>query len=168
MGKSMCGHLIDAGFEATVYSRTLSKCDALVRRRLCSGSIVLIDSIGHGRRIINHHHRRTDTNPSFSIRPTLQKAKGATVVDSPKAVAEQSDIVFVIVGYPSDVESVVLGPEGVLSGLKPGGVVVDWCVCVFDSSACENVGVGVDASGRNRTGPQLLPGMPSFHYHHLD
>ena len=34
MGKSMCGHLIDAGFEATVYSRTLSKCDALVRRRL--------------------------------------------------------------------------------------------------------------------------------------
>jgi 3-hydroxyisobutyrate dehydrogenase len=43
-------------------------------------------------------------------------------------VAEQSDVVFVIVGYPSDVESVVLGPEGVLAGLKEGGVVVDWCV----------------------------------------
>lgn len=60
--------------------------------------------------------------------PLKQKAKGAAVVGSPKAVAEQSDVVFVIVGYPEDVEAVVLGPEGVLAGLKPGGVVVDWCV----------------------------------------
>lgn len=32
---------------------------------------------------------------------------------------------FLIVGYPSDVREVVLGPQGVLSGLKPGGIVVD-------------------------------------------
>lgn len=55
-----------------------------------------------------------------------QKAKGAAVVSSPKAVAEQADVVFVIVGYPADVEAVVLGPEGVLAGLKPEGVLVDW------------------------------------------
>lgn len=64
--------------------------------------------------------------PPQSTQP--QKAKGAAVVGSPKAVAERSDVVFVIVGYPEDVESVVLGPEGVLAGLKPGCVVVDWCV----------------------------------------
>ena len=30
MGKSMCGHLLDKGYAATVYSRTISKCEALV------------------------------------------------------------------------------------------------------------------------------------------
>lgn len=47
------------------------------------------------------------------------------MVRSPKEVAEQSDVVFLIVGYPADVREVVLGPQGVLQGLKPGGVVVD-------------------------------------------
>jgi 3-hydroxyisobutyrate dehydrogenase len=50
---------------------------------------------------------------------------GATLADSPKAVAEQSDAVVTIVGYPNDVRSVILGDDGVLAGLNPGGVVVD-------------------------------------------
>lgn len=53
------------------------------------------------------------------------QAKGAVVASSPKAVAEQADVVFVIVGLPTDVREVVLGPDGVLAGLKPGGVMVD-------------------------------------------
>ena len=53
------------------------------------------------------------------------QAKGATVAGSPKEVAEQSDVVFLIVGYPADVRAVVLGKEGILQGLKPGGIVVD-------------------------------------------
>jgi len=53
------------------------------------------------------------------------EAKGAIVAASPKAVAEQADVVFVIVGLPTDVREVVLGPDGVLAGLKPGGVMVD-------------------------------------------
>ena len=40
-------------------------------------------------------------------------------------VAENSDVVFTVVGYPSDVRETLLGPEGVLAGLKPGGVIVD-------------------------------------------
>jgi 3-hydroxyisobutyrate dehydrogenase len=52
-------------------------------------------------------------------------AQGAQWADSPKAVAEASDVVFTIVGYPADVRSVVLGPEGVLAGCKPGNIVVD-------------------------------------------
>ena len=32
-------------------------------------------------------------------------------------VAEQSDVVFTIVGFPSDVREVVLGPTGALAGM---------------------------------------------------
>eukprot|EP00177_Eucheuma_denticulatum_P000714 GFKZ01001285.1.p1 GENE.GFKZ01001285.1~~GFKZ01001285.1.p1 ORF type:complete len:333 (+),score=48.25 GFKZ01001285.1:135-1133(+) len=51
--------------------------------------------------------------------------RGATLVSSPKEVAEASDIVFTMVGYPSDVRQVIAGPDGILAGLKPGGIVVD-------------------------------------------
>eukprot|EP00249_Psilotum_nudum_P010112 c22340_g1_i2 orf=228-1178(-) len=50
---------------------------------------------------------------------------GAVVVESPEAVARQSDVVFTIVGYPTDVREVILGESGVLKGLNPGGIVVD-------------------------------------------
>jgi 3-hydroxyisobutyrate dehydrogenase len=50
---------------------------------------------------------------------------GATWADSPAAVAAASDVVFVMVGYPAEVEDVVLGPAGVLSALAPGGALVD-------------------------------------------
>ena len=66
MGTSMCGHLIDKGFSATVFNRTKSKTDSLVE-------------------------------------------KGATWAESPKAVAEASDVIFSIVGFPSDVRQVILG-----------------------------------------------------------
>ncbi|KAL5974304.1 hypothetical protein ACLOJK_030968 [Asimina triloba] len=82
MGRSMCSHLISAGYSLTVFNRTPSKAQALVQI-------------------------------------------GARLVDSPLAVAAASDVVFTIVGYPSDVRSVILGPSGVLEGLRPGGVVVD-------------------------------------------
>jgi 3-hydroxyisobutyrate dehydrogenase len=32
MGRSMCGHVVDAGYRVTVYSRTRSKADALIER----------------------------------------------------------------------------------------------------------------------------------------
>lgn len=52
-------------------------------------------------------------------------AAGANWADSPRGVAERSDIVFTIVGYPADVREVILGANGVLSALAPGGIVVD-------------------------------------------
>ncbi len=52
-------------------------------------------------------------------------ALGAQWASSPKEVAEQSDIVFSIVGYPQDVEEVTLGEQGILQGLKAGGIVCD-------------------------------------------
>ncbi|MEW4453296.1 NAD(P)-dependent oxidoreductase [Bremerella sp. JC817] len=82
MGSSMCGHLIEKGFAATVYNRTQSKAQGLLD-------------------------------------------KGAAWADTPKQVAEASDVVFTIVGFPSDVREVIQGEEGVLAGSKPGNVIVD-------------------------------------------
>jgi len=83
MGSSMCGHLIDKGFSATVFTRTKSKAQPLLD-------------------------------------------KGAQWADSPKAVAEASDVIFAIVGFPSDVRGVFLDPEqGALAGCKEGNVLVD-------------------------------------------
>ncbi|CAE7939670.1 unnamed protein product, partial [Symbiodinium sp. KB8] len=53
------------------------------------------------------------------------KSLGAKVAATPFEVAENSDIVFTIVGFPRDVRDVILGDKGVLAGLKPGSVVCD-------------------------------------------
>jgi 3-hydroxyisobutyrate dehydrogenase len=82
MGASMCGHLIDAGFSATIFTRSKAKAEPLI-------------------------------------------AKGAAWVDTPKAVAEASDVIFSIVGFPSDVRAVMLGPDGALAGCKAGNVLVE-------------------------------------------
>ncbi|MCZ6676833.1 MAG: NAD(P)-dependent oxidoreductase, partial [Candidatus Poribacteria bacterium] len=50
---------------------------------------------------------------------------GATWVDSPRAVAEASDVIFTIVGFPPDVREVYLGEHGILKGAKSGSIIVD-------------------------------------------
>ncbi|MEX0718638.1 MAG: NAD(P)-dependent oxidoreductase [Planctomycetaceae bacterium] len=82
MGASMCGHLVDKGFSATVSNRTKSKAEPLL-------------------------------------------AKGAQWASTPREVAEASDVIFSIVGYPHDVREVLLGEQGALSGAKAGSVLVD-------------------------------------------
>jgi 3-hydroxyisobutyrate dehydrogenase len=56
-------------------------------------------------------------------RPLLDA--GAAYAESPRAVAEQSDVVFAIVGFPKDVREVFLGQDGALAGSKAGNVHVD-------------------------------------------
>ncbi len=82
MGRSMCGHLIKAGYQATIYTRSKDKAADLI-------------------------------------------GAGAKWVDSPKAVAEASDVVFAIVGFPKDVREVFLGEKGLLAGSKQGNIMVD-------------------------------------------
>src|SRR6266851_7172130 len=50
---------------------------------------------------------------------------GAAWADTPKALAEQADVVFAIVGFPKDVREVFLGSQGALSSSRPGTVLVD-------------------------------------------
>jgi 3-hydroxyisobutyrate dehydrogenase len=52
-------------------------------------------------------------------------AKGAVWCDSPQEVAQNSTVVFSIVGFPQDVESVLLGDKGALAGAKPGTILID-------------------------------------------
>jgi 3-hydroxyisobutyrate dehydrogenase len=52
-------------------------------------------------------------------------AMGARLADSPRAAAEEADVVLTIVGFPAEVREVVFGDAGVLAGLRPGGVLVD-------------------------------------------
>ena len=51
--------------------------------------------------------------------------KGARWVDTPKAVAENSDVIFTIVSHPADVRHVMLDADGVLAGCRAGHLVVD-------------------------------------------
>ncbi|MEY4612821.1 MAG: hypothetical protein RL179_794 [Planctomycetota bacterium] len=82
MGRSMCGHLIKAGYQATIYTRSKDKAADLI-------------------------------------------AAGARWVDSPMAVAQATDVIFAIVGFPKDVREVFLGDKGILAGSKPGNIMVD-------------------------------------------
>ncbi len=50
---------------------------------------------------------------------------GAEWADTPQKVAERSDAVFAIVGFPKDVREVFLGPQGALAGSRAGTVLVD-------------------------------------------
>ncbi len=51
--------------------------------------------------------------------------KGAKWGNTPRQVAEQSDVVFGIVGFPRDVREVFLGTDGALAGSKQGNILVD-------------------------------------------
>lgn len=62
--------------------------------------------------------------------------QGAAWADSPKAVAERSDVVFAIVGFPKDVREVFLSPQGALAGARSGTILVDMTTSE-PSLACE-------------------------------
>jgi 3-hydroxyisobutyrate dehydrogenase len=72
-------------------------------------------------------------------------AKNAKWADSPKAVAEQSDVVFSIVGFPSDVREVMLGQHGALAGCKSGAVLVD--MTTSDPSLAAEIAKAAGAKG---------------------
>lgn len=70
---------------------------------------------GYGLTVFNHTREKAA--------PLLEM--GAGWAAGPAEVARNSDIVFTMVGYPKDVEEVILGKSGVLTALEPGGLVVD-------------------------------------------
>src|SRR6201984_777223 len=49
---------------------------------------------------------------------------GAEWADTPRAVAERSDVIFTSLPEPADVERVALGPDGLIGGVKKGAA---WC-----------------------------------------
>jgi 3-hydroxyisobutyrate dehydrogenase len=75
-------------------------------------------------------HLMTQGYPATVYNRSRDKAQplvdaGAAYAESPKAVAERSEVVFAIVGFPKDVREVFLGPQGALAGSRSGSVLVD-------------------------------------------
>ena len=58
-------------------------------------------------------------------RATPLLEQGAKWADSPKEVAEASEITFTSLPAPVDVEAVALGDGGILEGAKPGSIYID-------------------------------------------
>lgn len=52
-------------------------------------------------------------------------AKGATWADTPKALAEQCDVIFASLPGPLEVEAVALGQDGLVNGMKKGAAFFD-------------------------------------------
>ena len=52
-------------------------------------------------------------------------AQGMAFADTPRAVAEKSDIVFSIVTDSKAVRAVALGDDGIVAGLKRGRIYID-------------------------------------------
>jgi 3-hydroxyisobutyrate dehydrogenase-like beta-hydroxyacid dehydrogenase len=51
------------------------------------------------------------------------EAVGATIAATPRELAAATDFVIVVVGFDSEVEAVLLGPDGVAAGARPGTIV---------------------------------------------
>lgn len=84
-------------------------------------------------RLLAAGHGVTGWNRTQSKAAPLTKL-GMAWADSPRAVAEQSDIVFSIVTDAAAVQSVALGKDGIIAGLKKGGIYIDMSTIAPDSS----------------------------------
>lgn len=58
-------------------------------------------------------------------REKAEELDGATVADTPREVAEQSDIIITMLPDSPQVEEVLTGEDGVLEGVKEGALIVD-------------------------------------------
>ena len=84
-------------------------------------------------RLMNAGHAVTGWNRSRD-KATQLIAGGMRWADAPRAVAEKSEVVFTIVTDAAAVESVALGPDGIVSGLRKGGVFIDMSTIAPDAS----------------------------------
>lgn len=82
MGKSMAAHLLKAGFEVFVYTRTKDKSSELL-------------------------------------------SQGAKWAAAPKEIAQKANVIISMVGYPSDVEEIYLGENGLIENGKQGTYLID-------------------------------------------
>jgi 3-hydroxyisobutyrate dehydrogenase len=74
--------------------------------------------IKRGYSLIVHNRTRQKATPLMEL--------GAEWAESPAALAEQADVVCIMVSFPKDVEEVVLGKNGVLTTLERGKLMIDF------------------------------------------
>src|SRR4051812_22361001 len=69
------------------------------------------------------HDLYVHTRTKSKAEPLL--ARGAKWCDTPAAAAAKGDVVFLCLPDTPDVEDVVLGPDGVITGITRGNFIVD-------------------------------------------
>ena len=89
-----------------------------------SGMAANLQKAGH--ELVVHDLRRVAAEPYL--------AAGATWADTPRAVAEASEVVLSIVTDDTAVRAVALGPDGIMAGLKRGGIYADMSTIAPDVS----------------------------------
>lgn len=90
--------------------------------------------------------------------------RGAPWAESPKAVAERSDVIVSMVGFPDDVREVYFGESGLLANARPGSVLLDMTTTqpslakeIYESANARGVAAvdapvsGGDVGARNAT-----------------
>ena len=123
------------------------------------GSGVASNILKAGYTLTVYDFRREAANPLVDA--------GAHRADSPKAVAEASDIIFTSLPGPQEVEVVALGEDGIIEGIRPGGVYIDLSSssptlarCIYDKFKEKGADVmDVPVTGRPtgaRTGKLML------------
>ena len=70
-------------------------------------------------------YNRTAARAEAWVAQHAGEGLSAVMALTPREAAQQADIVFLCVGNDDDLRSVVLGADGALAGLRPGGLLVD-------------------------------------------
>lgn len=81
------------------------------------GTGIINNLLKHGEEVVVYNRTKEHAQT------VLQK--GARWATSPAKVAEQSDIIFTMVGFPQDVEEVYFGENGIFSSVHDGQYLVD-------------------------------------------
>jgi len=102
------------------------------------------------RRLLDAHHRVTVYNRSADKAQPLLRA-GASLAETPRAVAEESDVILYSLADDAAVREVILGPEGVLAGVRRGSILIDLSTVLpetsraVSTSALSRGGIAIDA-----------------------
>lgn len=79
---------------------------------------------------------------------------GAKVAESPKEVARLCDITLMALPFPSDVENVVAGQDGLLAGARPGFIIIDMST-VGPSTSKKNAALAAEKKAEYLDSPVL-------------
>lgn len=99
--------------------------------------MVGIGMMGHGMasRLVHHGHDLVVLEHPGNQPLDALKAAGVRAMQRPCDLAAVVDVVILVVTGSAQVESVLTGPDGILQGLRPGGVVVDCSTSIPSSTA---------------------------------
>ena len=99
---------------------------------------------GIGKNLIKHGFPLTVYDANLAAVEPLP-VLGAEGVESPRAVAERSDVVVTVLPNGPDVEAVAFGPDGVVEGAQPGTILMD--CSTIDPSVSRAIGAALAERG---------------------